>query len=108
VGILLRHVGLLDDQPWSITEFKEVRINPPLPKLDFRFVAPPDGIVVRRVGQLVRMAEVRGIELSGVDREDPQALQEVLHRRMRPNNEPTAKAQLKKRKAKHVPVGDPP
>ena len=78
-GIVLRHVGLADDEPWSITEFKEVRINPPLADSDFQFVAPPNGTVERRVDQLLRMAEVRGIDLTGVDREDPQAVQEAVH-----------------------------
>ena len=106
-GIVLRLVGLADDEAWSITEFKEVRINPPLSDLDFQFVAPPDGTVERRVDQLIRMAEVRGIDLSGVDREDPQAVQDAVHSMMRPNNQP-AESQLKMQRAKHVPVSDPP
>lgn len=106
-GIVLRHVGLVDDEPWSITEFKEVRINPPLTDLDFQFVAPPDAIIERQVDQLIRMAEVRGVDLTGVDREDPQAVREAMHNMMRPN-QPTPEAQLELRKAKHVPVADPP
>ena len=107
-GIVLRHVGLADDEPWSITECKEVRINPSLADFDFQFMAPPNGTVERRVDQLLRMAEVRGIDLTGVDREDPQAVQEAIHSMMQPNQHQPAEAQLKMQKAKHVPVNDPP
>ena len=100
-GIVLRHVGLADDEPWSITEFKEVRVNPPLTDLDFEFVAPPDGTVERRVDQLVRLAEFRGADLTGIDREDPRALQEAVDGMMRPDR-PTPVAQLELQKAKHV------
>ena len=106
-GIVLRHVGLVDDEPWSITEFKEVRVNPPLTDLDFQFVAPHNGTVERQVDQLIRMAELRGVDLTDVDREDPQAVQEAVHSMMRPN-QPTPAARLAMQKAKHVPVGDPP
>jgi hypothetical protein len=107
-GIVLRHVGIVDDEPWSITEFKEVRVNPPLTDLDFQFVAPPDGTVERQIDQWIRMAESRGVDLTGVDREDMQAVQEAVHSMMLPNNQPTPEARLAMQKAKHVPVGDPP
>jgi len=107
-GIVLRHVGLADNEPWSITEFKEVRINPPLADSDFQFVAPPSGTVERRVDQLLRMAEVRGIDFTGIDREDPQAVQEFVQTMMRPSHHQPAEAQLRLQKAKHVPVNDPP
>ena len=107
-GIVLRHVGIVDDEPWSITEFNEVRVNPPLTDVIFRFVAPPDGTVERQIDQLIRMAEARGVDLTGVDREDLQAVQEAVHSIMRPDNQPTLEARLAVQKAKHVPVGDPP
>ena len=106
-GIVLRHVGLIDDEPCTIIEFKEVRVNPPLTDLDFQFSAPPDAIIERQVDQLVRMAEMRGVDLSGVDREDPQAVQAAMHDMMRPN-QPTPEARLTLQKVKHVPVDDPP
>jgi outer membrane lipoprotein-sorting protein len=106
-GIVLRHVGLVDHEPWSITEFKEVTINPPLTDFDFRFVAPPHAIIERQVDQLIRMADVRGVDLTGVDREDPHAVQEAMRNMMLPN-QPTPERQLELRKAKHVPVADPP
>jgi outer membrane lipoprotein-sorting protein len=106
-GIVLRHVGLIDGEPCTITEFKEVRINPPLTDLDFEFVPPPDVVVTRQVDHLIHMAEVRGVDLTGVDREDQQALQEAISRSMRPS-QPTPEARLILQKAKHVPVGDPP
>lgn len=106
-GIVLRHVGLVDDEPCTITEFTEIRVNPPLTDLDFEFVTPPGAVVSRQVDQLVQMAEARGVDLSGVDREDSVAVQEALHRSMRPDA-PTPAAQLSMQRAKHVPVGDPP
>jgi hypothetical protein len=104
---VLRHVGLIDDEPCTIIEFKEVRVNPPLTDLDFQFVAPPDAIVERQVDQLVRMAEMRGVDLTGVDREDVQAVQAALHNMMRPDR-PAPAVRLEQQKAKHVAVGDPP
>jgi len=106
-GIVLRHVGLIDDEPCTIIEFKEVRVNPPLTDLDLEFIAPPGAIVERQVDQLVRMAEIRGVDLTGVDREDPQAVQAAMHDVMRPHR-PTPEAQLALRRVKHVPVGDAP
>lgn len=106
-GIVLRHVGLIDDEPCTIIEFKEVRVNPLLTDLDFQFIAPPGAIVERQVDQLVRMAEMRGVDLTGVDHEDVQAVQAAMHDMMRPNR-PAPEAQLTLQKAKHVPVGDTP
>jgi len=106
-GIVLRHVGLVDDEPWLITEFKEVRVNPPLTDLEFQFVAPPDGTVERQVDHLVRMAELRGVDLTGVDREDVQAVQAAIHSMMRPNP-PSPEARLAMQQAKHIPIGDLP
>jgi outer membrane lipoprotein-sorting protein len=106
-GIALRHVGLVDDEPCTIIEFTEIRINPPLTDLDFEFVPPPDAVVTRQVEVFLQMAEARGVDLSGVDREDLQAVQEAFHRSMRPD-QPTPESRLEMQKAKHVPVGDPP
>ena len=106
-GIALRHVALIEGEPCAITEFKEVRINPPLGDVDFQFVSPPGAIVERQVDHLIRMAEIRGADLSGVDRDDPQAVQTAIQQVMRPNR-PTPEARLKLQKSKHVPLGDPP
>ena len=106
-GIVLRHVGLVDDEPWSITEFKEVRVNPALTDLDFQFVAPPGCSVERQIDQLIRTAEARGVDLTGVDREDLQAVQ-AAYQSVMPNNQATSEVRLAMQKAKHVPVGDPP
>jgi hypothetical protein len=106
-GIVLRHVGLIEGEPCTIVEFKEIRVNPPLTDLDFEFVAPPDAVVTRQVDHFIQMAEARGVDLTGVDREDLQAVQEAFHRSMRPD-QPTPESRLEMQKAKHVPVGDPP
>jgi hypothetical protein len=105
-GIVLRHVGMIDDEPCTITEFKDVRVNPPLSDLDFQFIPPPGAVVERQIDQVIRMAEAQGVDLSGVDRDDPHAVQEAFHRSMR--HQPTPAARLEMQKAKHVPVGDPP
>jgi hypothetical protein len=106
-GIVLRHVGLIDGDPCSITEFKEVRINPPLTDVEFEFVPPPAAVVTRQVDHLIRMAELRGIDLTGVDREDPQAVQAAVHDMMRPD-QPAPEALLELQMAKHVPLGAGP
>ena len=106
-GVVLRHVGLVDDEPCTIIEFKEVRVNPPLTDLDFLFIAPPDAIVERQVDQMVRMEERRDVDLTGVDREDPRAVQAAMYDMMRANG-PTPEVGLTLQKAKHVPVGASP
>ena len=106
-GIVLRHVGLVDDEPCLIAEFKEVRINPPLTDHDFQFLASPGATVERQVDQFVRMAERRGVDLRGVDREDLRAVQAAVHATMR-SHQPTPEVQLALQMAKHVPIGDPP
>ncbi len=107
-GIALRHVGLVDDEPCIITEFKEVRVNPPLTHLDFEFIPPPDAVVERQVDQLIRMAELHGADLTGVDREDPQAVRAALHVRMSRPGRTAPAARLVEQKSRHVPVGEPP
>lgn len=106
-GIVLRHVGLIDDEPCTIFEFKEVRFDPPLTDLDFQFIAPPGAIIERQIDHMIRLAEMRGVDLTGVDREDHQAVQEAINASMQPDR-PTPEALLALQKAKHVPVGDPP
>ncbi len=106
-GIVLRHVGLIDDEPCTMVEFKEVRVNPPLTDGDFEFVVPPDAIVERRIDQLIRVAEARGVDLTGIDREDLQAVQAAIHTMMR-SNETAPELRMTSQMAKHVPTGDPP
>lgn len=106
-GIVLRHVGLVDDEPCSIAEFTDITINPPLTDLDFGFVAPPGTMVERQVDRLVWMAEQHGADLTGVDQEDPRAVQEAIHA-VQGRHAPSPEAQRALRTSKHVPVGDPP
>jgi len=106
-GIVLRHVGMVDDEPCTITEFKEFRVNPPLSDFDFEFVPPPGASVVEQVDHLVRMAELRGVDLTGVDRHDTRAVRSALDESMR-SDRPPPEARLRVQRAKHVPVGDPP
>jgi len=106
-GVALRHVALVDGEPCTITEFKELRINPPLDDVDFQFVAPPGAIVEGQVDHLLRLAEQRGADLTGVDRDDLQAVQAAIQQVMRPDR-PTPAVRLHLQMVKHVPLGDPP
>jgi hypothetical protein len=106
-GIVLRHVGLVDGEPCTISEFKEVVLDPVVSDLDFAFLRTPGAVVVRQVDYLIRLAEHRGISLAGVDLDDINAVQEAVHAGMG-NAEPTLEARLARQKAKHVPVGKPP
>jgi len=106
-GIVLRHVGLVDGEPCTITEFKEVVLDPEVSDLDFAFLRTPGAIVVRQVDHMIRLAEIRGISLEGVDLDDTKAVQEAINADMRTGN-PAPQARLAMQKAKHVPVGDPP
>lgn len=106
-GIVLRHVTLIDDEPCAVTEFTEVRINPPIADLEFEFVPPSGADVEQHVELLLRMAEQQGADLTGIDREDPRAVQAAIHDTMRPDR-PIPEVRLEEQRAKHVPVGDPP
>jgi hypothetical protein len=106
-GIVLRHVGTLEDQPCAIHEFSDVKINHTIEAETFRFTPPQGATVQRSIDGLVRLAEQRGVDLSDVDRDDPAALrraiQESLHQGV-----PSSEAMKESRRAKHVPVGPPP
>lgn len=106
-GIVLRHVGLIDDEPCAVIEFKEVSINPPITRADFEFVPPPGTVVEREVEHLIRLAQLRGADLTNVDRQDAQAVRRAIHDAMRPDR-PTPADRLSQQMAKHVPVDDPP
>jgi outer membrane lipoprotein-sorting protein len=56
-GMILRHVGQLDDERCSVSEFSDVAINQPIPEEVFTFFPSPDTTVLRRIDQLVSMAE---------------------------------------------------
>jgi hypothetical protein len=106
-GIALRLDGLIDDEPCTIIGFKEVegQPSPHRPRLPVHRTPRCDRRTTGRL--LVRMAEIRGVDLTGVDREDLQAVQAAMHG-MRRSNQPAPEIRLTLQKAKHVPVGDPP
>lgn len=106
-GIVLRHVGLVDGEPCTIAEFKEVVLDPAVSELDFAFLRTPGAVVVRQVDHWIRLAEHREISLEGVDLDDATAVQEAINAHMRTAN-PTPEARVVMQKSKHVPVGDPP
>jgi outer membrane lipoprotein-sorting protein len=106
-GIVLRHVGLIDNEPCAIAELKDLAINQPVPDEDFKFISPPDATVERQVDQLIRMAELREADLTGVDRTDPEAVRTAMSDVMRPH-QPTPESRREMQRAKHIPVGGPP
>jgi hypothetical protein len=106
-GIILRHVGLFQDEPCAITELKDLAINQPIPDDVFTFVLPPGAALVRQVDQMIQLAEMRGVDLTGVDRTDLAAIRSAVSAGMRPNA-PTPQARIDMQKAKHIPVGPPP
>jgi hypothetical protein len=106
-GIILRHVGMIDNEPSSIEEFKSITINPHVAEETFRFVAPPGMTVVRQIDQLINMAEMQGVDLQDVDRTDLAAVRNAMSDMMRPHQR-APEAQLERRRAKHIPVGEPP
>jgi hypothetical protein len=106
-GIVLRHVGLIDDDACTITEFTEVTVDPPLTDVDFQFIPPPDAVIERHIDHMLRMAELRGADLTGVDRTDPAAVRTAVSDSVRPRV-PTPEDVRASRRAKHLPVGDPP
>jgi hypothetical protein len=103
----MRHVGLIDGEPCSIAELKDVVINQPIPDDTFRFVPSPDAVVDRQVDVLLRMAEMRGVDLTDVDRSDLRAVRAAFGNMGRPHHSPP-EARLEMRRAKHVPVDRPP
>jgi outer membrane lipoprotein-sorting protein len=105
-GIVLRHVGLIDDQPCTIAEFTGVTVNQPIPDETFQFVPGPGGVVQRQVDQLIEIAENQGVDLTDVDRSDPRAVQAALSAAMRFG--PQTGSLLESRQARHIPVGPPP
>jgi hypothetical protein len=105
-GIILRHVGLIEDQPCSIAEFTNVAINEPIPDATFQFVPPKGAIVQRRIDQVIEMAERRGVDLSSVDRTDIRAVHGAMSAAMRSGS--VTGPLLESRQAKHIPVGPPP
>jgi hypothetical protein len=105
-GIILRHVGLIEGQPCTIAEFTGVTINEPILDEVFQFVPPTGAIVERRIDQIVRMAEQRGVDLTDVDRTDPKAVQDAISAVR--HSGPLSSRLLRSRKARHIPVGPPP
>ena len=105
-GIVLRHVGLFEEQPCTIHEFSDLSLNRPLAEEMFRYDPRPGEKVETQADQLLRIADHRGIDLSEVDRGDPKAIQAALSASMR--GQPTTEHMAQRRRDKHVPVGPPP
>lgn len=106
-GIVLRHVGMIGDEPCAITELKELAFNQPVSEEISRTALPPTTNVVRQIDQLVAMAEMRGVDLTGVDRTDLGAVQAAFSDRTRPH-QALPKARIEMQRSKHFPVGEPP
>jgi outer membrane lipoprotein-sorting protein len=105
-GIVLRHVGLFEEQPCTIHEFSNLSLNQPLGEEMFQYDPRPGEKVETQADQLLRMADHRGIDLGEVDRKDPKSIQAALSASMR--GQPTTEQMAQRRRDKHVPVGAPP
>jgi hypothetical protein len=106
-GIVLRHVGTVEDQPCAIHEFGDMEINVTFDSGVFRFTPPTEANVERSIDGVIRHAELRGVDLSNVDRNDPAAVRRAFQESMR-QGRPLSGAMKQSRRAKHVPVGSPP
>lgn len=105
-GIVLRHVGLFEEQPCTIHEFSDLSLNQPIGEEMFRYEPRPGEQVETQADQLLRIAEHRGVDLSEVDRSDPASIQAALSMSMR--GQLTTAQMAQRRRDKHVPVGPPP
>lgn len=105
-GIVLRHVGLFEEQPCTIHEFSDLSLNQPLGEEMFRYDPRPGEKVETQVDQFLRIAEHRGVDLSEVDRSDPASVQAALSASM--GGQPTTEQMAQRRREKHVAVGPPP
>ncbi|HEV3265394.1 MAG TPA: hypothetical protein VG014_07710, partial [Acidimicrobiales bacterium] len=106
-GIVLRHVGTVDNEPCAITELKDLAFNQPVSEEISRTALPPATKVVRQIDHLIGMAEMRGVDLTGVDRTDLGAVQAAFSNMMQPHL-PQAEARKELQRSKHIPVGEPP
>ena len=106
-GMILRHVGLFQGRKCSTSEFSDVRVDETIDETLFTYTPDSDTTVERRVDQLIRMAEERGIDLSGLDKTDEIAVQSALHAGFQ--TRPAAPEETRTaRRSKHIPIGLPP
>ena len=106
-GIVMRHVGLIGGEPCNIAELKDVVINQPISDETFQFTPPPHAVVERQVDAMLRMAEIRGVDLTDIDRSDLEAVRSAFESWGRPPHPPPG-AHRERRRAKHVAVDSPP
>jgi len=106
-GMILRHVGELDEQPCSVSEFSGIVIDAPIAESIFTFTPPSGTTVARRIDQLIGMAEQSGVDLSDVDRTDERAVLGAMHTTMHPHRA-TPETLKSARRSKHIATGPPP
>jgi hypothetical protein len=107
-GVLLRHVGLVDDEPCAITEFKDIAFGLPESELESMFRPPGGADVNRHIDALIAVAEAQGIDLAGVDREDPQAVRAAISFHRQRHGTPPPQETMARRRTRFVPMGPPP
>jgi len=107
-GVLLRHVGLVDGEPCTITEFTAIAFDPPEAALDSTFRPADSAEITRHVDALIGMAESQGVDLTGIDRDDPSAVREAIFERRRHLRNTPTRAVVDRRRDMHVPMGPPP
>jgi len=106
-GMIVCHIGTFQGERCSVSEFSDIQINEPIDEARFTYAPDPSTTVERRIDRLVRMAEQRGVDLCGIDRNDESAVQGAMHADLRPHFQTPESTKIARR-AKHVPMGPPP
>jgi hypothetical protein len=79
-GLLVRHVGRIDGEVCQRIELGDLEVNLPMDPSLFTYEPGPDAEVHTEADLLLRMAEARGVDLSGVDTSDAEAIRTALQR----------------------------
>jgi hypothetical protein len=105
LGIVLRYEGRFDDELISRFEIDELVVGHPIDPALFAFDTP-DGSPVRSQGEmLIGQLKSRGVDVSGIDPDDPEQVQEAMRSNMGVRNNAVDIEQLA---AQHIPKGPPP
>jgi hypothetical protein len=105
LGIVLRYEGRFDGELISRFEIDELTVGQPIDSATFAFDTP-DGSPVRPQGEmLLERLKSRGIDITGIDPEDPVQVHEAMRSNLVGGHTPVDIEQLA---AQHVPKGPPP
>lgn len=105
LGIVLRYEGRFDGELISRFEIDELVVGQPIDSATFAFDTP-DGSPVRSQGEmLLESLQSRGIDITGIDPQDPVQVQEAMRSNLGGGHTPVDLEQLA---AQHIPKGPPP